>query len=111
MEHQLTFMENLLRTKPLAVIKTEESAEELPRQMNLFNLLCIGITASVGSGIFSTTGEIISDTAGPAAFVSWIIAGIVCSINVLAYMEMVTQVCRREVRPPIRFTHLVNCRL
>ncbi|KAG3120895.1 hypothetical protein PI124_g869 [Phytophthora idaei] len=92
MEHKPTFMENILRTKPLQVIKAEEAAEELPRQMNLFDLLCIGISASVGSGIFSTTGEIISGTAGPAAFVSWIIAGIVCSINALAYMEMVTQV-------------------
>ncbi|KAH7474054.1 Methylthioribose transporter [Phytophthora ramorum] len=92
MESKPTFMQNILRTKPLAVIKAEEAAEELPRQMGLFDLLCIGISASVGSGIFSTTGEIISGTAGPAAFVSWIIAGVVCCINALAYMEMVTQV-------------------
>ncbi|KAE8912286.1 hypothetical protein PF005_g25522 [Phytophthora fragariae] len=92
MEHQPTFMENLLRTKPLRVIKAEEAAEELPRQMGLFDLLCIGISASVGGGIFSTTGDIISGTAGPAAFVSWLVAGVVCSINALAYMEMVTQV-------------------
>jgi amino acid transporter len=92
MEAKPTFLQNILRTKPLAVIKAEEAAEELPRQMNVFDLLCIGISASVGSGIFSTTGEIISGTAGPAAFVSWLIAGVVCCINALAYMEMVTQV-------------------
>ncbi|RLN46088.1 hypothetical protein BBJ29_005210 [Phytophthora kernoviae] len=92
MEREPTFMENILRTKPLRVIHAEEQVEELPRQMSLFDLICIGISASVGSGIFSTTGEIISSTAGPAAFVSWIIAGIVCCINALAYMEMVTRV-------------------
>ncbi|KAF4320098.1 hypothetical protein JM18_004338 [Phytophthora kernoviae] len=92
MERQPTVMENILRTKPLAVIHAEEAAEELPRQLSLFDLLCIGIGGTVGTGVFSTTGEIISGTAGPAAFVSWMIAGLVCCINALAYMELVTRV-------------------
>ncbi|RLN31387.1 hypothetical protein BBO99_00008761 [Phytophthora kernoviae] len=92
MERQPTVMENILRTKPLAVIHAEEAAEELPRQLSLFDLLCIGIGGTVGTGVFSTTGEIISTTAGPAAFVSWMIAGLVCCINALAYMELVTRV-------------------
>jgi amino acid transporter len=92
MEAKPTFLQNILRTKPLAVIKAEEAAEELPRQLSLFDLVCIGIGGTVGSGVFSTTGEIISGTAGPAAFVSWIIAGVVCCINALAYMELVTRV-------------------
>ncbi|RLN50816.1 hypothetical protein BBJ29_002316 [Phytophthora kernoviae] len=92
MERQPTVMENILRTKPLAVIHAEEAAEELPRQLSLFDLLCIGIGGTVGTGVFSTTGEIISSTAGPAAFVSWMIAGLVCCINALAYMELVTRI-------------------
>jgi len=92
MEAKPTFLQNILRTKPLAVIKAEEAAEELPRQLSLFDLVCIGIGGTVGSGVFSTTGEIISGTAGPAAFVIWIIAGVVCCINALAYMELVTRV-------------------
>ncbi|ETL97269.1 hypothetical protein L917_05404 [Phytophthora nicotianae] len=92
MDIKPTFMQNVLRTKPLAVIKAEEAAEELPRQLSLFDLVCIGIGGTVGSGVFSTTGDIISGTAGPAAFVSWVIAGVVCCINALAYMELVTRV-------------------
>ncbi|KAG7400682.1 hypothetical protein PHYBOEH_004729 [Phytophthora boehmeriae] len=92
MERQPTFLENVLRTKPLAVIHAEEAAEELPRQLGLFDLLCIGIGGTVGTGVFSTTGEIISGIAGPAAFVSWMIAGLVCCINAVAYMELVTRV-------------------
>lgn len=65
MEAQPTFLQNVLRTKPLAVIHAEEAAEELPRQLGLFDLVCIGVGGTVGSGVFSTTGEIISGTAGP----------------------------------------------
>ncbi|KAH7474052.1 hypothetical protein PRIC1_014369 [Phytophthora ramorum] len=92
MEFKSSFMQNILRTKPLSVIKAEEAAEALPRQLSLFDLVCIGVGGTVGSGVFSTTGEIISGTAGPAAFVSWIIAGVVVCINALAYMELVTRV-------------------
>ncbi|GMF56811.1 unnamed protein product [Phytophthora fragariaefolia] len=92
MERAPTFMENVLRTKPLSVIHAEETAEQLPRHLSLFDLLCIGIGSTVGSGIFSTAGEIISTTAGPAAFLSWIIAGLVCCINALAFMELVTRI-------------------
>ncbi|EGZ27100.1 hypothetical protein PHYSODRAFT_473505 [Phytophthora sojae] len=92
MEREPTFMENVLRTKPLSVIHAEETAEQLPRHLGLFDLLCIGVGSTVGSGIFSTAGEIISSTAGPAAFISWIIAGVVCCINALAFMELVTRI-------------------
>ncbi|ETI50824.1 hypothetical protein F441_05720 [Phytophthora nicotianae CJ01A1] len=92
MEREPTFMENVLRLKPLSVIHAEETAEQLPRHLSLFDLLCIGIGSTVGSGIFSTAGEIISSTAGPAAFISWIIAGVVCCINALAFMELVTRI-------------------
>lgn len=92
MEREPTFIENVLRLKPLSVIRAEETAEQLPRHLGLFDLLCIGIGSTVGSGIFSTAGEIISGTAGPAAFISWIIAGVVCCINALAFMELVTRI-------------------
>lgn len=87
-----TFMENILRTKPLSVIHAEENSSDLPRSLSLFDLICIGIGGTVGSGVFSTTGDIISGTAGPAAVISWIIGGLVCCINGVAYMELTTRV-------------------
>ncbi|GMF24692.1 unnamed protein product [Phytophthora fragariaefolia] len=80
----------LWRTKPLAVIHAEENSQDLPRTLNLFDLCCIGGT--IGSGIFSTAGSIISETAGPAAVVSWLIGGVICCLNALAYMELSTRV-------------------
>jgi amino acid transporter len=92
MEAKPTFMENLMRTKPLAVIHAEESSADLPRSLSLFDLICIGVGGTVGSGVFATTGDIISGTAGPAAVVSWIVSGVVVCINALSYMELTTRV-------------------
>lgn len=87
-----TFHENIWRTKPLRVIEDEENASDLPRSLSLFDLMCIGIGGTVGSGVFATTGEIISGTAGSAAVISWTIGGLVCCINGIAYMELSTRV-------------------
>ncbi|KAG7398771.1 hypothetical protein PHYBOEH_010514 [Phytophthora boehmeriae] len=80
------------RTKPMAVIHAEENSQDLPRTLTMFDLCCIGIGGTIGSGIFSTAGSIISETAGPAAVMSWLVGGVVCCLNALAYMELVTRV-------------------
>lgn len=83
---------HLWRTKPLAVIHAEENAQDIPRTLTLFDLCCIGIGGTIGSGIFSTAGSIISETAGPAAVVSWLVGGAICCLNALAYMELSTRI-------------------
>ncbi|EGZ24265.1 hypothetical protein PHYSODRAFT_483689 [Phytophthora sojae] len=82
----------LWRTKPLAVIDAEERSQDIPRTLNLFDLCCIGVGGTIGSGIFSTAGSIISETAGPAAVLSWLVGGVICCLNALAYMELSTRV-------------------
>ncbi|GAB9475998.1 hypothetical protein Gpo141_00013073 [Globisporangium polare] len=74
MEPKATFFQSIWRTKPMQVIQAEEKAEDIPRTLTLFDLVCIGIGGTIGSGIFSTAGSIISSTAGPAAVISWLIA-------------------------------------
>ncbi|CEG35783.1 amino acid-polyamine-organocation family [Plasmopara halstedii] len=76
----------------MSVIQAEEMKEEIPRTLNLFDLCCIGIGATIGSGIFSTAGSMISETAGPGAVISWLIGGAICCLNALAYMELSTRV-------------------
>ncbi|KAJ0406993.1 hypothetical protein ATCC90586_009213 [Pythium insidiosum] len=87
-----SFFGHLFRTKPLRVIHAEENSQDLPRSLSLFDLLCIGVGGTVGSGIFATTGDLISQTAGPAAMISWVIAGTVCILNAFSYMELTTRV-------------------
>ncbi|KAF0684929.1 Aste57867_23173 [Aphanomyces stellatus] len=78
----------LFRTKPIEVIQAEEEKEELVRDLGLWDLIAIGVGGTVGSGIFATAGSIISGSAGPAAVISWLVAGLVCIVNGFAYMEM-----------------------
>lgn len=87
-----SLLERMLRRKPMQVIQAEENTQDLPRSLSLFDLICIGIGGTVGSGIFSTAASIVSDTAGPSAVISWLIGGIVCCMNALAYMELTTRV-------------------
>ena len=84
--------DRIFTKKPMAVIRAEEANETLPRQLRLFDLLCIGIGGTVGTGIFATAGEIINGTAGPAAAISWMIAGFACCLSGFAYMELSSRV-------------------
>ncbi|KAI9997433.1 hypothetical protein PInf_001333 [Phytophthora infestans] len=85
-------LERMMRRKPMQVIQAEENSQDLPRSLSLFDLICIGIGGTVGSGIFSAAASIVSDTAGPSAVISWLIGGVVCCMNALAYMELTTRV-------------------
>lgn len=53
----------------------------------LFDLLCIGIGSTIGSGVFVLTGSALP-MAGPGAVVSWFIAGLICLLSSSSYMEM-----------------------
>lgn len=83
---------SMFRTKPLHVIDAEEKKEDLERTLGMFDLICLGMGATIGSGVFSTTGLMISTIAGPAAVLSWLIGGVVCIFNTFAYMELSTRI-------------------
>ncbi|CBN77482.1 cationic amino acid transporter-like protein [Ectocarpus siliculosus] len=74
--------------KPLAVVLMEASNDPLVRHLTLFDLVVIGVAGTVGSGIFAIVGLIGSTYAGPAAVVSWVLAGIGCVFSGLSYAEL-----------------------
>ncbi|CAK4159998.1 unnamed protein product [Aphanomyces euteiches] len=80
--------QSIFRTKPIDVINAEEQKEELRLELGLWDLIAIGVGGTVGSGVFATTGDIISGAVGPAAFLSCMIAGVSCILSGFAYMEM-----------------------
>ena len=80
--------DRLFYKKPRVVFDAEELTQQIPRYLTLFDLLCIGIGTTVGTGIFSSAGQIINESAGPGAALSWIIAGFACCLSGVAYMEM-----------------------
>eukprot|EP01134_Creolimax_fragrantissima_P003384 CFRG3384T1 len=87
------FLEKLSRKKPMHVIKAQEQVreEEDSVKLSLFDLLCIGVGCTVGSGVFVLTGDVLL-VAGPAATVSWLLAGLVCLLSGFSYMELSSRV-------------------
>lgn len=66
------------------------SGDGLVRRLGLFDLILIGIGASIGAGIFVVTGTVARD-AGPAVTISFLLAGASCILNALCYAELASR--------------------
>lgn len=83
----------MFRRKPLEMILTEaDTHPPLRRVLGPVSLISLGIGAIIGAGIFSITGRVASQEAGPAVIVSFIIAGLACSLAALCYAELASMV-------------------
>ncbi|XP_071697494.1 cationic amino acid transporter 9, chloroplastic-like [Rutidosis leptorrhynchoides] len=84
------FCSSALRTKPLGkssdVVRTN-SGQGLVRRLGPFDLILLGIGASIGAGIFVVTGTVARD-AGPGVTISFLLAGASCVLNALCYAEL-----------------------
>lgn len=65
-----------------------KNSNELHRHLSLFDLVCVGVGATVGSGVFVLVGLIARTQAGPAVSVSWLIAGLAACASGLCYAEL-----------------------
>ncbi|KAG9452197.1 hypothetical protein H6P81_005101 [Aristolochia fimbriata] len=76
------------RSKTLNAPSDRSAAgDSLVRRLGLFDLLLLGVGASIGAGIFVVTGTVARD-AGPGVTVSFILAGAACALNALSYAEL-----------------------
>lgn len=82
---------NLLRVKDIKEATQEESASHhshtLVRTLNVYDLISLGIGCTIGTGIFVLTGIAAANYAGPAVFISFIIAGFACALAAFVYSE------------------------
>jgi len=78
-----------MKRKSLEAILREAAADQEAEgaRLSLFDLLCIGIGSTIGSGVFVLTGEVLP-VAGPSATISWLLAGLACLLSGLSYMEL-----------------------
>ena len=60
----------------------------LSRSLSLTSIVCLGIGALIGAGIFVLTGQAAAEYAGPAIILSFILSGIICVFAGLCYSEM-----------------------
>ncbi|KAK8482411.1 hypothetical protein V6N13_022149 [Hibiscus sabdariffa] len=81
------FCSSARRFKTLKSSSANASGNSLVRRLGVFDLLLLGIGASIGAGIFVVTGTVARD-AGPGVTVSFILAGASCVLNALCYAEL-----------------------
>ncbi len=76
--------------KPISVVHNEvkDASTKLLRKLTLIDLLSINFGGAIGSGMFVIIGLIASHYAGPAGCLSWLIAGLGCSLSGLSYAEV-----------------------
>ncbi|KAI3852347.1 hypothetical protein MKW92_035253 [Papaver armeniacum] len=89
------FSSSALRVKTLNGLppsgsSSSSSNEGLIRRLGLFDLILLGIGASIGAGIFVVTGTVARD-AGPGVTISFIFAGGACVLNALCYAELASR--------------------
>ena len=81
--------------KPIDELIEEHQGENksgLSRSLGPVNLVTLGIGAIVGAGIFSLTGIVASENAGPAVILSFILAAVACAFCALSYAEFASMI-------------------
>src|SRR5579859_1134744 len=83
----------LLATQSIAELHEQESrGNQLRRALTATQLTLLGIGGIIGTGIFVLTGTAAANHAGPALALSFIVAGIGCTLAGLCYAEFAAMI-------------------
>lgn len=86
---------SLFSRKPIDVLIAESNAKghgTLKKTLGPIKLITLGVGVIVGAGLFSITGYVASDFAGPAITISFIIAALGCCFAGLCYAEFASMI-------------------
>ncbi|XP_031502817.1 cationic amino acid transporter 6, chloroplastic-like [Nymphaea colorata] len=68
------------------------SGADMKRKLSWYDLVALGVGGMLGAGVFVTTGRVAHTTAGPAVFISYLVAGISALLSSLCYTEFSLQI-------------------
>jgi APA family basic amino acid/polyamine antiporter len=85
---------DLLRTKSVeaSIAETVEPEHQLKRTLSALDLTVFGVGVVIGAGIFTLTGRIAAQYAGPGVVFSFLIAALCCALAALCYAEFASTV-------------------
>jgi APA family basic amino acid/polyamine antiporter len=81
--------------KPLETLLTEAADQgegTLVRRLGAGSLVALGIGAIIGAGLFSLTGVVAAEHAGPAVTLSFVISAVGCAFAGLCYAEFASMI-------------------
>jgi APA family basic amino acid/polyamine antiporter len=79
--------------KPVSrLIEEMNAGERLHRRLGPFALMSLGIGATIGTGLYVSTGIIARDIAGPSLTISFLLAAVGCGFAALCYSELASMV-------------------
>jgi amino acid transporter len=70
----------------------DRSGPRMKRRLEWYDLVGLGVGGMLGAGVFVTTGRVARDTAGPAVFASYVIAGVSALLSSFCYAEFSVRV-------------------
>ena len=82
----IPFLKRIFLKKPISL--NEEEENHLARTLSLFDLICVGVGGTIGTGVFVLCGLIASEDAGAATPLSYLIAGFACLFSAASYGEL-----------------------
>ncbi len=84
--------QSLMRTKAVdAELGDGHGGAELKRSLGLFQLVMLGVGATIGTGIFFAMAEAVPK-AGPAVIWSFVLAGVAAALTALCYAELASSI-------------------
>eukprot|EP00112_Aurelia_sp_Birch-Aquarium-sp1_P023928 Seg733.10 transcript_id=Seg733.10/GoldUCD/mRNA.D3Y31 product="Cationic amino acid transporter 2" protein_id=Seg733.10/GoldUCD/D3Y31 len=89
-DHLTSLCATITRKKVLT--SDDFKGSRLSKCLGTFDLIAIGVSATLGSGIYVLTGEVAKTLTGPAIVLSFLIAAITSLLSGLCYTEFATRV-------------------
>ncbi|CAI9413498.1 amino acid permease [Nocardioides sp. T2.26MG-1] len=85
---------SVMRTKSIehSLEDTEDPEFKLKKNLTAIDLTVFGIGVVIGAGIFTLTGRVAAQYAGPGVVFSFVIAAICCALAALCYAEFASTV-------------------
>ncbi|MDR3053479.1 MAG: amino acid permease [Coriobacteriales bacterium] len=85
---------SILRKKSIeqTLEMTQEEGHSLKRNLGPLDLAFLAVSVCVGAGIFSVSTKVMTQNAGPATILSFIIAAFVCGLAAMCYAEFSTSI-------------------